>query len=70
MQGLRSSHILYHNTQPIAHWILMLEKMNTRYVKNGSLLNPERYEEWKQLSDEGETIGENYDLFCRTISRN
>ena len=53
MQGIRSSHILYHNTFPITHWISMFEKMNTRYVKNGSLLKPNRYDEWKQLSDEG-----------------
>ena len=59
MQGLRCSHILYHNKLPISHWMLILEKTNTRYVRNGSLLNLNRYEEWKQLSDEGKQIHEN-----------
>lgn len=53
LQGIRSAHFLYHQTQPISQWIPFLEKINTRYVVNGSILKPTRCEEWKGLSEEG-----------------
>lgn len=37
---------------PIASWLPILEKMNTQYVENGTLLDPTRYSTWKSLSAE------------------
>ena len=52
MQALRCSQIIYHLELPINSWIPILEKMNTFYVKGGSILNPTRLSEWKEFSPE------------------
>lgn len=52
MQALRCSQILYHLELPISSWIPILEKMNTFYIKGGSILNPTRLSEWKEASPE------------------
>lgn len=50
LTGIRSSHILFRQTLSISSWLPILEKMNTFYIKQGSLLNPSRFSQWKELS--------------------
>ena len=42
--------ILYRQTLPIAKWLVLLKKMNTRYVVNGSRLQEDR---WKDAAGDG-----------------
>ena len=45
--------ILYRQTLSVAKWLVLLKKMNTRYVVNGSRLQQDR---WKDA--EGDSVFE------------
>lgn len=50
---LRSGQFLCRQTQTIANWLPVLSHMNTRYVRNGGLLSPTRFETWSSLPETG-----------------
>lgn len=52
ISNIRCSNLLYRQTLPISSWIPILEKMNTQYVKHGSIIHSSRFSEWKALSPE------------------
>ena len=53
LANLRCDHLLFKQTLQIAKWIPVLERMDSRYVHNGSLLHPDRLSAWQALSAEG-----------------
>ena len=52
METLKSSQILYRQSLSISSWLPILEKMNTFYVENGSIINKSRYDDWKKMNAE------------------
>lgn len=52
ISNIRCGSLLYRQSLPISSWIPILEKMNTHYVKHGSIIHPSRFSEWKALSPE------------------
>ena len=53
---LRSGQFLCRQTQTIASWLPLLSHMNTRYVRNGGLLSPARFETWSSLPESGRSL--------------
>ena len=63
MESLKSSQILYRQSLPISSWLPILEKMNTFYVENGSIINKARYEDWKKMKSLQGSISSKLDEF-------
>ena len=53
LANLRCDHLLFKQSLPIAKWIPVLERMNSRYIRSGSLLHPDRLLSWQALPENG-----------------
>ncbi|KAK8817052.1 hypothetical protein WA556_002950, partial [Blastocystis sp. ATCC 50177/Nand II] len=51
LANLRCDHLLFKQSLPIAKWIPVLERMNSRYIRSGSLLHPDRLLSWQALPE-------------------